>query len=1832
MQFHKKLIQVYIFIKKYLKNIRNKIPYGYIDTLLSNLKNILKPRFTKLHKFLGEYIEKTFIFIKSSKIKFNLSKYLQITKNRLIILYKLSIRYSSRLISHVNSLELSQVLSNYLKISKKNITILYKYSKKYFLEFINFINSLEISLTVSRYLQMTKRKILIQSEKYKIKAKLNSFKRQFLSYTYKIHDKALDYKPYRYLHDISIPRKYKVIGLIILVFIPISSLSALIINIGGGISVAEVLEGNQVLYYEATTTNTVDTSSDFSNGRISRSINSDNITTFSDSTSNNHDLDCTDCPEYSVPGASGNAVDFDGGDITLEDSDADLYLNGLDEISISGWIKSRETNSDQGFLNGIDPNGNDTPLSIRYDQSGILGGCSNCMKSGLEVSNGSNTIQVFIESSDNVQTTSWQHIVMTWQAGGDINLFIDGNLDTPSASTTTNTSGYTISNVQTLLIGKGAKESAAESWDGLIDEVKIWDTALSESEIDELYNNGEIITNPVNLSHYAFEEDNTIDDLKINTTASDDFLSINHYGNNAPDTNNITWWDDDNDDTTRYNWRYRKCYEIQNSSTNVINEYPVSIEIDTENLINQNKMISDGSDIRFVDENSDQLDHYTQSSSINTDRSIIWVKADNIAASSSYYFCMYYGYVPYLNNSVPANVPANLSSKDAVFTYTNQEELYIALNENVVGSESYLSSYVSNNDISLEAQSPTLSQYETYTYSDATSASITQDYKLNTSKAISSANSDETTEGLVPLSLAGEEFVYPITRGDNTFSFYAEWCNANIEVRNQNNNIVIGGNLTVTAGTAVNLTTSNLNFFGIGNGGTVIVESTNGCPIVATHSASNNQDAHIMIPASEEWYGVGSGSYEIAAIQDNTSIDIYDSSGNLQTVTLDRADNFAASGGGSEGTSNSHRIVADKPIGVRSNADSDGTESSTFLPASELGTKFIIPQDTQYATVATLEGRPTTVDYHTDVDVCGDGTPDGGTQTVNPSADYPGKVYFGTTADNNNISEASCIIATEPIFVYFETFPGSEERNLFSYKQNRQKVHPEPTSATSAQQTGSYTFGTADTWQYRIPIDITNNYSSPIDEYPIKIELDSLTNLFNNSQTDGGDIRMAGVNGDGTDNIDFWLEDYDSTNNEGILWLKTDQINSSATDTYYIYYGASSGTQSLFGNEVDLFSYTQPLAEYVVVDDDWANGDIHIYSLEDGNQIEDNNASLTININQRTDLPLTTSTLDEESIISSTGPLSIAFENDGTDTAAPLAFAGNQFVYQVTRYDDIFTIHAPYTTANVEIKQSSSSGYTTLSSVSVPNGQTITVNQDIQNNRAFLIESDQPVVIASYKNSNRDSSVLYPTEQAFEKYSGNYELYGIGSTNLLVAAAEDNTTVDIYRSDGTNSTVTLGNSNNYVYSESGGGSQGSGVAYRLVADKPIGASSLADADGTETMVFYPRKEFSDVYVLPEDTQYMSIVAMEPSVTCNVFDDLGNLVSTGTESSPPPQTGGTLNFPYPNKIYIGGSNTSDGAFYSSSFRLECDSEVFMYYEAIRAPGISDEKNILSHTQARKFNPEVTFDPAFNIDEEGLYFPSGSFGSPTGFYEYNFSVIGQTFDEDVFWRSVEINTNNGTPNTDINGVTDPIQLEISSGDNTTDCNNATFNNNINSTSTTIIPSGDFHDRKCIRVIVYFETGDEAYSPTLSTIDINYKLPQILADNLSNPTIQLDPNFTAPDLNQRILKVSTNNTDLNGSSVGLIYNDISNVAPFTNLELEIEDQDKIAYPQFSLPPSPVNGFESTNFVDFSSDDPFVINLIHTRSTGSLENIEISYSILIGSNNTTRLSRELNLTIPGN
>ena len=172
---------------------------------------------------------------------------------------------------------------------------------------------------------------------------------------------------------------------------------------------------------------------------------------------------------------SGNAVKFDAVDDYVDFNDTPYTTGGL---TVSAWVMP--VNAPFGLGRNIaktfDWNVAPSPsrrwnLSDEWDNSDHLGFCISDIDS--------NSVNAEVDGFSANYANEWVHIIGVFRPGEEVALYLNGNLVAQEATTITQIASYSTN----FRLGMRCDSSIRGLWSGLIDEVKIWDRALSDFEI-----------------------------------------------------------------------------------------------------------------------------------------------------------------------------------------------------------------------------------------------------------------------------------------------------------------------------------------------------------------------------------------------------------------------------------------------------------------------------------------------------------------------------------------------------------------------------------------------------------------------------------------------------------------------------------------------------------------------------------------------------------------------------------------------------------------------------------------------------------------------------------------------------------------------------------------------------------------------------------------------------------------------------------------------------------------------------------------------------------------------------------------------------------------------------------------------------------------------------------------------------------------------------------------------------------------------------------------------------------------------------------------------------
>ncbi|MFT5543469.1 MAG: MSHA biogenesis protein MshQ [Glaciecola sp.] len=151
-------------------------------------------------------------------------------------------------------------------------------------------------------------------------------------------------------------------------------------------------------------------------------------------------------------------------------------VDGLDDFTVSLWFKTEVTKSQQAILHALGSSASDDELKISLkDGTRVI----------IEVRNRSRNLNSNVPLTNN----AWHHLALT-RVDQDICLFIDGAEQQCKGNSESGV--LSVNNADAIVIGQKQKNYGGDfntnpDFEGQLDEFKIYDTELSESEIQGIY-------------------------------------------------------------------------------------------------------------------------------------------------------------------------------------------------------------------------------------------------------------------------------------------------------------------------------------------------------------------------------------------------------------------------------------------------------------------------------------------------------------------------------------------------------------------------------------------------------------------------------------------------------------------------------------------------------------------------------------------------------------------------------------------------------------------------------------------------------------------------------------------------------------------------------------------------------------------------------------------------------------------------------------------------------------------------------------------------------------------------------------------------------------------------------------------------------------------------------------------------------------------------------------------------------------------------------------------------------------------------------------------------
>ncbi|MEZ4858366.1 MAG: proprotein convertase P-domain-containing protein [Flavobacteriaceae bacterium] len=198
------------------------------------------------------------------------------------------------------------------------------------------------------------------------------------------------------------------------------------------------------------------------------------------------------CADVMAITGSDFALDFDDVNDFVSVPNASTSLAGTNSFTLEGWVFPRNTAPSFPNFDGFFGFRNDSNADIY-----LLHLSSTTVEARFRNSSGVN----FDIVGSGIMVNQWQHLSFTYD-GSDLRLYINGNL----VGTTPANGNFTSSTTETFTIGKTQFSSFPFGLNGQVDEVRFWNVARSQAEIQASMNSSLASPQVGLVMNYTIEE------------------------------------------------------------------------------------------------------------------------------------------------------------------------------------------------------------------------------------------------------------------------------------------------------------------------------------------------------------------------------------------------------------------------------------------------------------------------------------------------------------------------------------------------------------------------------------------------------------------------------------------------------------------------------------------------------------------------------------------------------------------------------------------------------------------------------------------------------------------------------------------------------------------------------------------------------------------------------------------------------------------------------------------------------------------------------------------------------------------------------------------------------------------------------------------------------------------------------------------------------------------------------------------------------------------------------------------------------------------------------
>jgi uncharacterized protein YjdB len=249
----------------------------------------------------------------------------------------------------------------------------------------------------------------------------------------------------------------------------------------------------------------------------------------------NHDGAIQNSPSYSTDSREGsNSISLASASSQWVDINFNDFEDPFSKLTVTGWIKANGTSNTQ----------------VIYEEGGSWKGLSLRLNNNQLEARAREDNQYNLDVSTSFTATAWTHVAVRFD-NGNIELFVDG-----SSVANNSTTNFTTVNSHNNGAGIGAINggdvfnNSANYFDGLIDDIRVYEDALTDAQIQSIYDEAGTIPTQYTLTTSASNGDITLDpsggeydadtDVEATANADDGYEFVDWEGAATGSTNPVT--------------------------------------------------------------------------------------------------------------------------------------------------------------------------------------------------------------------------------------------------------------------------------------------------------------------------------------------------------------------------------------------------------------------------------------------------------------------------------------------------------------------------------------------------------------------------------------------------------------------------------------------------------------------------------------------------------------------------------------------------------------------------------------------------------------------------------------------------------------------------------------------------------------------------------------------------------------------------------------------------------------------------------------------------------------------------------------------------------------------------------------------------------------------------------------------------------------------------------------------------------------------------------------------------------------------------------------------